>query len=72
MVLPGETITGPDGTGENRCRHCEEQLFLRVCRSNAGYYVGTWCKCGPYSRESGYYLTREEAQAALDSGVFGR
>ena len=31
----------------------------------AGYYIGTWCGCGPYSRESGYYRTREDAERAF-------
>jgi hypothetical protein len=37
------------------------QLNLKVLRSKAGYYVGTWCECGPVSRETGYYKTMEEA-----------
>jgi hypothetical protein len=32
--------------------------------------VGTQCECGPYSRESGYYRTYEEAESALNSGSF--
>ena len=47
-------------------------LRVRIHRSAAGYYIGTYCGCGPYSRESGYYLTRELAQADLDSGAYGR
>lgn len=43
-------------------------LELQVCQSGAGYYLGYWCAfCGPYSRESGYYRTSEDAHAALDS-----
>lgn len=64
MVLPGETIrTGASDT----CPDCKEKLVEQVLLSNAGYYIGTRCNCGPYSRESGYYKTREEAQNALDS-----
>ena len=37
-----------------------------------GYYIGTSCNCGPYSRESEYFKTRAEAQAALDSLIYGR
>lgn len=68
MVLSGETIqTGADDT----C--CGVTLQLQVLRSNAGYYVGTQCnECGPYSRESGYYETREAADKALKTGSFGR
>jgi hypothetical protein len=39
----------------------------------AGYYVGFWCdRCGPYSRESGYYQSREEAEKALSKGTYAR
>ena len=43
---------------------------LDVYLSGAGYYVGTYCACGPYTREFGYYRTRL-AQADLDKG-YGR
>lgn len=72
MGLPGETITGVNGTGELSCEDCGELLPLRVLRSNAGYYIGTFCNCGPYSRESDYYETPEEAEADLKTGDFGR
>ena len=36
---------------------------------SGGYYIGTYCACGPYTRESGYYRNRELAQADLDSGT---
>lgn len=49
-----------------RCRDCSEKLPLTVCRSNAGYYIGRHCpKCGPYSRDSGYFATRGHAEAEL-------
>jgi hypothetical protein len=64
MALPGETIrSGADPT----CEDCGVTVTLQVCSSNAGYYLGTWCNCGPYSRESDYYPTREAAQLALDT-----
>lgn len=69
MTLPGETI----GTGAPpRCRDCGVMPPVAVHMSAAGYYVGTYCNCGPYSRESGYYPSREDAQHALDSGNYGR
>lgn len=40
------------------CEDCGKKLKLQVCHSNAGYYIGAWCYCGSYSRESGYYSTR--------------
>jgi hypothetical protein len=45
---------------------------LAVHSSAAGFYIGTVCDCGPYTRESGYYRTRALAQADLDSGAYGR
>ncbi len=64
-MLNGETIaTGAADT----CTDCKIELKLRVMSSGAGYYLGTCCNCGPYSRESGYYNSREEAQQALASG----
>ena len=69
MTLPNETIA----TGaEPRCPDCQAVPKLAVTCSGAGFYVGTWCLCGPYSRESGYYPTREAAAAALESGAYGR
>lgn len=63
-MMPGETIlTGAPDT----CRDCGVELKLEVLRSAAGYYIGTQCDCGPYSRESGYYMTRDAAQKDLDA-----
>jgi hypothetical protein len=64
-MLP-ETILG----GANPyCDVCG-LLRFRVLRSAAGYYIGTQCGCGPYSRESGYYSNEEEALDALSYGVW--
>jgi len=61
-MLQGETIS----TGApNPCPECNLLMNFKVCVSNGGYYVGTQCKCGPYSRETGYYLTHQEADKAL-------
>lgn len=69
MVLQGETsATGASDT----CEDCGEELVNGVQMSAAGYYIGTVCECGPYSRESGYYKTREQAESALKEGGFGR
>lgn len=68
-MFPGETIaTGAPKT----CPDCGVTPKLGVHESMAGYYVGTWCDCGPYSRESGYYKIREQAEKALEDGGFGR
>ncbi|MGB8481913.1 MAG: hypothetical protein WCE63_24195 [Acidobacteriaceae bacterium] len=68
-MLPGEAIAGgaPD-----TCANCGTNLTNEVLCSRAGYYIGTQCECGPYSRESGYYRTYEVAQSALNSGPFSR
>lgn len=58
-MLPGETLlSGAD----SQCPECKRFPKLEVCNSFAGYYVGSWCDCGPYSRESEYFKTEEEAQ----------
>ena len=45
------------------------KLPLKVCKSGAGFYIGTWDCEGPCSRESElYYRTREEAEDALQTG----
>jgi hypothetical protein len=62
-MIPGETIrTGAPET----CDECNETPKLQVCHSGAGFYIGTMCQCGPYSRESEYYSTRQGAQEAFD------
>lgn len=66
-MIPGEIV----GTHSTQC--CGKELKIEVLRSNAGYYIGFFCdQCGPYSRESGYYRTHEEAQRVLNSDNFGR
>lgn len=63
MALPNETIH----LGANpHCPDCGKLLLNEVLQSGAGYYIGTRCCCGPYSRESHYYQTREAAQFDLD------
>jgi len=53
---------------------CGTALDIQVLCSAAGYYIGFFCpECGgPYSRESGYFRSREEADRALNSGFYGR
>lgn len=61
MAMPGEL-------DHDRCleESCGKPLELQVCMSGGGYYLGTECDFhGPNSRESGYFATREEAEAAL-------
>lgn len=62
MAMEGE-LKGAEGT---ICSECGRALTLQVCFSGAGYYLGYLCPCcGPYSRESEYFRTEKEAQAAL-------
>ncbi len=69
MTLPGETIA----TGaEPRCEECGRTPRLDVYLSGAGYYIGTYCHCGPYTRESGYYRTRDLAEAELAERGYAR
>jgi hypothetical protein len=68
LALPQETV----GAYTTRC-DCGQELHLGVQHSAAGYYLGFFCpNCGPYSRESGYYRTREEAEETLRQGDFWR
>jgi hypothetical protein len=69
VVLKGETIANG---APKICSECQQEPELGVYMSAAGYYVGTYCGCGPYSRKSGYYESEKEAAAALESGGFGR
>lgn len=49
-----------------QCSECKEVMVLKVCQSNAGYYVGFWCNnCGPYERTSGYFENWDEADREL-------
>jgi len=68
-VIPGETIASG---GPETCPDCGKTPTLGIYRSNAGYYIGTYCDCGPYSRESGYYSTREKSNEAFEQGGYER
>ena len=48
------------------------KMPLKVCRSGAGFYIGTWDDDeGPTSRESlHYYPTFEKAKEALDNDTW--
>lgn len=64
-MLQGETTLSG---GNPTCERCGETPPFEVLQSAAGYYIGTRCKCGPFSRESGYFRTYGEAFIALDTG----
>lgn len=61
-MMPGETIASG---ASPKCPDCGHVFKLEVLKTCA-YYVGTCCpNCGPWSRETGYFKTREEAEAVL-------
>ena len=69
MALPEECVNET----QTVCTECGKTIDLRVLCSAAGYYIGFFCpECGPYSRESGYFHSRGEAETVLDLGDFGR
>lgn len=70
MALPGETIAS--GAKET-CADCGVTVEIKPQRwSVAGYAICSFCDCGPYSRESEYFDTLEEAEAAFKTGAYGR
>ena len=69
MTLPGECIN----SNKTTCHECGTELVIGIQKSAAGFYVGFFCDCcGPYSRESWYYRSSEEAEKALSAGSYGR
>lgn len=68
-MLPGEIV----GDTVETCFDCRADMEIKVLMSAAGYYLGFMCpNCGPYSRESGYFPSKESAARALESGSYGR
>lgn len=68
-MIPGETL----GNGASKvCEDCGVQLVPKVMSSAAGYYIGTSCNCGPYSRESDYYKNFAAAEKDLKGLIYGR
>lgn len=61
-MLPGETL---NSGAPKTCPECGVTVELAPYQSNAGWYLGSYCNCGPYSRESEYYDTREELEEAI-------
>lgn len=51
--------------GKPDCPDCGEDLALEVFQDDQGYYIGTYCKCGAYDRESQYFCTEEDARQEL-------
>jgi hypothetical protein len=69
MTVLGETLASG---APKTCPDCGITVSPEVLSSAAGHYVGTRCNCGPYTRESGYYVYAQNAQDALDAGTYRR
>ena len=70
-MIAGETIASgaPASCGKEPCG----ATGPLICKSAAGWYIGHWCsRCGPYSRERGYYWSADDARDALESGEYAR
>lgn len=65
-MLKGETI---HSGAPCMCEECGEFLKEEVLSTPAGYYIGTRCCCGPYSRESHYYKSYKEAEGDLKNNT---
>lgn len=75
-MMPGETILSGapqicDGMPDDPTMHPRDEsgrpttvdVLWDVYQSGAGFYIGTFCPhCGPNSRESNYFPTREDAE----------
>lgn len=67
-MFGGETLLSG---ASSKCSECGKHVELQVCRSYAGFYIGTMCNCGPYSRESDYFESRSAAEGALERWNLG-
>ena len=68
-MIPSEAIHSGAPTS---CPECGVRVELDVYLSAAGFYIGTYCGCGPYSRESGYYPSEQAARSAMVAGGYER
>ena len=59
MALPGDTL---NNGASPYCSDCKLFVKLGVHRSGAGWYIGTWCECGPHSIDSRYYPSEQIAR----------
>jgi hypothetical protein len=63
-----EGKTAPQQFGYLAEKYCKRALPIQVCKSAAGFYIGTLEDKLPFSRESvEYWRTRKEAEKALHS-----
>jgi hypothetical protein len=68
-MIHGETLAAG---ASPVCTDCGIILKLQILHSFAGYYIGSECNCGPYSRESGYYKSEAQAKKAFELGGYER
>ena len=70
MALKGETLhLGASPI----CPGCGKIAKMGVYHSAAGFYIGSYCRCGPYTRESLYYWKDiREAMHAFNTGEWER
>lgn len=61
-MLPGETL---QNGAEEICSLCGCIAEVKPMSSAAGWYLGSACGCGPYTRESVYYPSRERLDIAI-------
>jgi hypothetical protein len=65
-MLDRETIMSG---GSPYCTHCCNFAKFGIYESGAGFYVGSYCACGPFSRESCYYANETHVKIALSNGT---
>ncbi|WP_045861792.1 hypothetical protein [Teredinibacter purpureus] len=51
-------------------KYGRKELELKVMKSAAGFYLGTEFNDSPFTRESGYYDSKDDAQTALEKGTW--
>lgn len=67
--LPSPVQARADAIGYLALIHVGKRLFLQVCHSAAGHYIGTTDTDGPVSRESSqYFRSYQAASHALATG----
>ena len=68
-ALPSPAHARADAIGYLALIHVGKRLFLQVCHSAAGHYIGTTDADGPVSRESAqYFRSYQAASHALATG----
>ncbi len=69
-MLSPVLASGPNTFIAPRCERCNTLLVPTVLSCTSGHYIGTKCKCGVQSCESGFYATSFGACRALETGSY--